>query len=601
MRASLSSIVALAEANSSANSAQLAFDSGVEAFSAEATNFVNCAAMGVGSLAFSTVRLGASAALSSQLIPGKAALTWMAGVFGEVAAFRSVSQLAENHLHQQSSALAAQGFFQTMLDISLIKIAGHAVRSDHFFVRHSTSALGMVAGGYASQALDLSPESEQNFAQRFSHAFAASLAMETGACLSRMSTGSGLNLFQRKVDQASQVYESARTSKLAAQNSMSHARFAAEQAQRLPWPSYEGWMPGRPLPRIVVMVGAEKHAAHCLEAILKAKELGRAAGFPIGEIRILSNARPSERVQALLERYGVSDSYRWKSAGELGVQRQAHFDWMAREWDDFSPNVILMAKYMYVLPEHLVAQREMRILNLHHGKLPGLKGRVPVATAFQAGTSLAAVSFHFAVAGLDEGALIHQVSFPIDKSAEIYVQGSVEEGVYRMMLPIVQEAEICCLLNGLHLVLNGKLALVRNQGLGFAEGKIAPELMQAARVVHTSEPDVDFGRLGYTFPEMRAAYERGLRQNGLSRILRSHGAALVEEDWDALGTEGVGSPREALSPQPDGGEEAMQPVEEAPHVPSVSAEPVRVEATDTEVLVGSSVDAEPTIEHDLVM
>lgn len=614
MRASLSSIVALAEANSSANSAQLAFDSGVEAFSAEATNFVNCAAMGVGSLAFSSVRLAASAALSRQLVPGKAALTWMAGVFGEVAAFRSVSQLAENHLHQQASALAAQGFFQTLLDISLIKIAGHAVRSDHFFVRHSTSALGMVAGGYASQALDLSPKNEQNFAQRFSHAFAASLAMETGACLSRVGLGGRLEVLQRRlqVGHEFQAYdrletrEKSRTPALAAE----HAGQEVNASNRLQWLSYPGWKAGSPLPRIVLMVGNDMHAAHCLEAFLRARQLGVQGGFPIGEVRILSNAKPSERVERLLREHGLTENYRWKSAGELGRPRDEHFDWIADEWQAFNPDFVVMAKYMFVLPPNLIRKMEMNILNMHHGNIPGLEGRVPVAAAVQLGASIAAVSFHFAIPDLDRGDLIHQVSFPIGKESPLYGTGDVESVVYGMVVPIVQEAEVACLLMGLNLFLNGRLAMVRNHGYGrLAEGRIEPSLLRKRRVAHLAEPQVDFARLGYDFPLIAAAYARHLRNLGILGRLGPVNSNVhvreqmgVDADWDAREAGNSVELAERLEPQPDGGEEAIQPAEEAPHVPSFSAEPVRVEATDTEVLVGSPADAEPEREGaDLIM
>ncbi len=70
--------------------------------------------------------------------------------------------------------------------------------------------------------------------------------------------------------------------------------------------------------------------------------------------------------------------------------------------------VIVLARYMQVLSDGLVAKLRGRCINIHHSFLPGFKGARPYHQAHQRGVKLIGATAHFVTADLDEGPIIEQ-------------------------------------------------------------------------------------------------------------------------------------------------------------------------------------------------
>jgi formyltetrahydrofolate deformylase len=71
-------------------------------------------------------------------------------------------------------------------------------------------------------------------------------------------------------------------------------------------------------------------------------------------------------------------------------------------------NLVVLARYMQVLSDALVAKLTGRCINIHHSFLPGFKGAKPYHQAHVRGVKLIGATAHYVTADLDEGPIIEQ-------------------------------------------------------------------------------------------------------------------------------------------------------------------------------------------------
>jgi len=71
-------------------------------------------------------------------------------------------------------------------------------------------------------------------------------------------------------------------------------------------------------------------------------------------------------------------------------------------------DLVVLARYMQILSDGLVAKLAGRCINIHHSFLPGFKGARPYHQAHERGVKLIGATSHFVTAGLDEGPIIEQ-------------------------------------------------------------------------------------------------------------------------------------------------------------------------------------------------
>jgi formyltetrahydrofolate deformylase len=70
--------------------------------------------------------------------------------------------------------------------------------------------------------------------------------------------------------------------------------------------------------------------------------------------------------------------------------------------------LVVLARYMQVLSDGLVAKLAGRCINIHHSFLPGFKGAKPYHQAHARGVKLIGATSHFVTRELDEGPIIEQ-------------------------------------------------------------------------------------------------------------------------------------------------------------------------------------------------
>lgn len=82
--------------------------------------------------------------------------------------------------------------------------------------------------------------------------------------------------------------------------------------------------------------------------------------------------------------------------------------------DEEAVDLVVLARYMQVLPAGLCERRRGRILNIHHSFLPSFAGGKPYQQAFDRGVKLIGATSHFVTPELDQGPIVEQDVIRVD-------------------------------------------------------------------------------------------------------------------------------------------------------------------------------------------
>jgi formyltetrahydrofolate deformylase len=92
---------------------------------------------------------------------------------------------------------------------------------------------------------------------------------------------------------------------------------------------------------------------------------------------------------------------------------QKHFDWLAKSLRAMNPDLIVLARYMRILPENIVTTYRNKIINIHPSLLPYFPGAAPYKQAYESGVRVHGCTAHFVTEQLDQGPVILQDVFHI--------------------------------------------------------------------------------------------------------------------------------------------------------------------------------------------
>ncbi len=87
---------------------------------------------------------------------------------------------------------------------------------------------------------------------------------------------------------------------------------------------------------------------------------------------------------------------------------------MSEQLKQYQPDVVVLARYMQIVPPALVQEYPYRIINIHPSLLPYFPGAKPYQQAWQQGVRVSGCTAHFVTDKLDEGPIILQDVFQID-------------------------------------------------------------------------------------------------------------------------------------------------------------------------------------------
>jgi formyltetrahydrofolate deformylase len=120
--------------------------------------------------------------------------------------------------------------------------------------------------------------------------------------------------------------------------------------------------------------------------------------------------------------------------GTEPAAKAAAFEEMQRMLDEERADVVVLARYMQILPPSFCAGREGRIINIHHSFLPSFAGARPYHQAFERGVKLIGATCHYVTAELDEGPIIEQDTRRIDHGDTVEELRRVGRDVERTVL-----------------------------------------------------------------------------------------------------------------------------------------------------------------------
>lgn len=147
--------------------------------------------------------------------------------------------------------------------------------------------------------------------------------------------------------------------------------------------------------RVVVMVS---RLGHCLADLLWRWRSGE---LPIEIPLVISN---HEDFRHMAEREGI----RFECVPvDLG-NKAAAFSKMREMFREARAEVIVLARYMQILPGEICDEFPGGIINIHHSFLPSFAGANPYRQAYDRGVKLIGATCHYATAELDAGPIIDQ-------------------------------------------------------------------------------------------------------------------------------------------------------------------------------------------------
>jgi formyltetrahydrofolate deformylase len=151
---------------------------------------------------------------------------------------------------------------------------------------------------------------------------------------------------------------------------------------------------GRRRARLVV---ACSKSLHCASDLLARVDLGE---LDCDVAAIVSDHPVAE---TLARRYGVD--FHYLPVGEDRADQEAR---LAELLGTIDPDLIVLARYMRVLPPSLTDAFPERIINVHHSFLPAFVGADPYRRAVERGVKMVGATAHYVTAELDAGPIIEQ-------------------------------------------------------------------------------------------------------------------------------------------------------------------------------------------------
>ena len=158
---------------------------------------------------------------------------------------------------------------------------------------------------------------------------------------------------------------------------------------------------GNPDPaKVAVLVTRERH---CLDELIERRDHGQLRG----ELTcVLGN---HEDLRPVAEAAGLP----FDCLPSRG-QKEQHFAWLKDRLDAAGVDLVVLARYMQILPPAVVDAYRHRVINIHPSLLPQFPGPRPYHRAWEAGVRVAGCTAHYVTEDLDEGPIILQDVFQID-------------------------------------------------------------------------------------------------------------------------------------------------------------------------------------------
>jgi formyltetrahydrofolate deformylase len=141
---------------------------------------------------------------------------------------------------------------------------------------------------------------------------------------------------------------------------------------------------------------------HCVGDLLVRTALGE---LPIEVAVVAANHTDTGELAA---RFDVPFQYLPVDGDRAGQEQR-----LASVLDEIAADLVVLARYMLVLPDWIVDRFPQRMINVHHSFLPSFAGARPYAQAHARGVKVIGATAHYVTPELDDGPIIAQQVLPV--------------------------------------------------------------------------------------------------------------------------------------------------------------------------------------------
>lgn len=150
---------------------------------------------------------------------------------------------------------------------------------------------------------------------------------------------------------------------------------------------------------IALLVSKE---SHCLKQLIEDSKSGKLHG----KLSVVLGNHPD--LETIAKEAGIP--FAWHSS----ENPEQHFDWLIKKLAEVKPDLVVLARYMRILPSKAVMAYRYKIINIHPSLLPYFPGAAPYKQAYDSGVRVHGCTAHFVTEQLDEGPVILQDVFHIN-------------------------------------------------------------------------------------------------------------------------------------------------------------------------------------------
>jgi len=151
--------------------------------------------------------------------------------------------------------------------------------------------------------------------------------------------------------------------------------------------------------RLAILVSKQDH---CLNDLL---HRWRSGELDVEIPCVISN---HEDLRSFVEWHGIPFHY-----VEMKDKQKA-FVKIAELFEQHKADILVLARFMQILPADLCRRYAGRVINIHHSFLPSFAGAKPYHQAFERGVKLIGATCHYVTEVLDDGPIIEQDTVRID-------------------------------------------------------------------------------------------------------------------------------------------------------------------------------------------
>lgn len=195
--------------------------------------------------------------------------------------------------------------------------------------------------------------------------------------------------------------------------------------------------------KVVILVSRQDH---CLSDLLYR---WRAREFDFDIACVISN---HESHRDFVDWHGIDYHHIPMEAQD----KKAAFAQIAKLLQQNRADVVVLARFMQILPPEMCQKFSSRILNIHHSFLPSFVGDKPYHKAYARGVKLIGATCHYVTADLDQGPIIEQDVIRVDHSH------AVED-----MIRLGKDVEKAVLAHGLRYHVEDRIIIHKNKTVVF--------------------------------------------------------------------------------------------------------------------------------------